>query len=499
MSTAPLSPTPESVGRNHFGVASWVFWRALAIIHLVAFISFWVQLPGLIGPHGILPARDFLAAAREQLGPSAYAQFPTVAWLLDADRFLHVLCASGVLLSLLAFCGVAPGACFALLWIAYLSLCNVAQSFLSFQWDALLLETTLFAVFLVPWSWRTGWRFIDPSPISRALLVWLLFRLMLMSGAVKITSGDVTWRNLTALTFHYETQPLPTPLAWFAHQLPASLHRASCAGMLVIELLVPFLLFGPRALRHNAAFLLVALQVAVALTGNYAFFNFLTIALCLLAFDDAWWRTVFGLIVPRLRDPQVERHVPHPKLRPLSLAAAGAVFFYTSLLAVAGQSTVLHVPSWFYRVAAVVGPFSSLNNYGLFAVMTTTRPELIFEGSDDDRTWRAYELPYKPGDLAKGLPVVAPHQPRLDWQLWFAALGSPAENRWVLSVCDHLLRGTPEVLRLFARNPFPEKPPLLIRVVRYDYHFTTADERRRTGNIWRRTPLDFYVEPASLR
>jgi len=269
--------------------------------------------------------------------------------------------------------------------------------------------------------------------------------------------------------------------------------------MFVIELFVPLFLFGPRAFRHNAALLLIALQASIALTGNYAFFNLLTISLCLLAFDDAWWSAVLGRIIST-NPPVVSVAARGRVLRDrVGLVAAAAALFYTSVVAVATQSRTVRLPEWFYGVVSAVAPFSSLNNYGLFAVMTTSRPELIFEGSDDGRDWRAYELPYKPGNVTKGLPLVAPHQPRLDWQLWFAALGSPNQNSWVLSVCDHLLRGTPEVLNLFSRNPFPERPPLQIRVVRYDYQFTSRLERSRSGAIWRRTPLDFYVEPASLR
>jgi len=488
-----------SPGTHRFAFATWLFLRLLGIVHLCAFVLLWIQLPGLIGPHGILPAGDFLRAAHEQLGPAAFARVPTLAWLTGAGAGLQVLCAAGSLLSLLLIVGIAPAACAALLWIAYLSLVNVGQIFLGFQWDALLLETTLLAVFLAPWSFRAGWPPVEPPPLSRALLLWLLLRLMFLSGLVKLTSGDPNWRDLTALTFHFQTQPLPTPLAWWAHRLPEWSLRTMCALMFAIELAAPWLLFAPRPWRHGAALSLILLQVVIALTGNYAFFNLLTVSLCVLALDDAWW----ARLLPRRIHPLITQPAPVGSVRlvPRGLLLAAAIFVigYTALLALPDFDRGRPPPVWFAALQSAVAPFASFNNYGLFAVMTTSRPELVIQGSDDGRDWRSYELPHKPGDPARRPDFVAPHQPRLDWQLWFAALGSPGDNPWVLSLCGQLLRGTPEVLALFARNPFPDKPPRYVRVVRYDYTFSTAPERARTGRWWERTPTDFYVRPVSLR
>lgn len=497
VSHVTTSPPPHA---NRYAFSTSVFLRTLALIHLAAFVSFWVQVPGLIGAHGILPASAYLRAVHEQLGSSAYSQLPTLCWLFGADGFLNVLCGVGVAAAALLFAGIAPAICLGVLWLSYLSLMNVGQIFLGFQWDALLLETTLLAIWVAPFQLFPRWRAVEPPPLARWLLLWLLFRLMLLSGVVKLTSGDPTWRNLTALTFHYETQPLPSPIAWWSHQAPASIHRISCALMFACELALPFLLFAPRLVRHIAAALLIALQLSVAVTGNYAFFNFLTIALCLLAFDDAFWLRLF---------PNQLHAVPEnaPLLatrfarwwRGVGVVAGICVIAYTSLLALPAFGRTFRLPPAVYSVATRVGPFNSFNNYGLFAVMTTSRPELIFEGSNDTETWRAYDLPYKPGDLARRPTFVAPHQPRLDWQLWFAALMPPEQNAWVLAVCEHLLRGTPEVLALFGRNPFVAAPPRYVRVVRYDYRFTTNGERHETGNWWRREPTDLYVPPSTLK
>jgi len=493
------APLPRERPTSNFALSVSFFLRSLGLIHLIAFISFWSQLSGLIGPRGILPADVFLEAAFNQAHGDAYAALPTLCWIFGGSSFLHVLCAVGVAAAVLLIAGLVPIVALVVLWICYLSLVNVSQIFLSFQWDILLLETTWLAAFVAPRTIFPGWRLSHPKPIARWLLIWLLFRLMLLSGVVKLSSGDPTWRTLSALRFHFETQPLPNPLAWWAHQLPDFFHRVTCAATFAIELVAPLFLFAPRKWRHLAAVSLIGLQLGIAATGNFAFFNLLTIALCLLAFDDQFWRSL-PLIGERC-GRYLDRHSPAPAARagrPMQIIAIG-VIFVSSLLALPVFMPRLRLPAVFSELYAPVSSLYLVNNYGLFAVMTTSRPELIFEGSDDGKTWREYEFPYKPGSLTRPPPVVAPHQPRLDWQLWFAALTPPLQNNWVLRFCEHLLRGTPEVVHLLKTNPFPDRPPLMIRVLRYDYHFTNSLERQRTGRWWRRELQDVYFEPMSLK
>jgi len=352
-------------------------------------------------------------------------------------------------------------------------------------------------VFLVPWTLRRVRGPYEPPHLARYLAWWLLFRLMFMSGIVKLASGDPTWRHMTALTFHYQTQPLPTMLAWYMQQLPAWFQRFSCMVMFAVELVAPLLLPGPRALRHIGILALIAFQVAIALTGNYAFFNLLSIGLCLTAIDDQWWRRwPWAARGPGgTGDPQTAQGRLRPKIvRGFAALYAGITFFETvaSVYPGAAASPLVRF------VDECVDPLCSFNNYGLFRVMTVERPELVIEGSDDNRDWREYGLPFKPGDLSIRPRWAAPYQPRLDWQLWFAALERPESNYWVETLCGKILAGDSAVLGLFSRNPFPGRPPHYVRVVRYRYEFTNERERASTGNWWRRSPLDFYIQPVAL-
>ena len=296
----PDSDQPYSVaragGRNgsdEFALSSVIFIRLLALVHVIAFASALTQIQALVGVHGIAPAADYFAAAKAQLHGDALRQLPSLCWWFGAGSFLTVLTVIGIGTALLLFVGVAPVACLVILWAAYLSLVNAGQMFFGYQWDGLLLEATLAAIFIAPWRWLPGWRAEPPPAVGRIVVWWLTFRLMFLAGVVKLASGDETWRHLTALTFHYETQPLPTVLAWYAHQAPLWWHQFECAMTFVIELGLPFLLWLPRRPRHTAALVLAAFMAAIALTGNYTFFNLLAIALCLFCLDDAAWLGAF--------------------------------------------------------------------------------------------------------------------------------------------------------------------------------------------------------------
>src|SRR5229473_337032 len=265
-----------------------IFLRALGVIYLIAFVSLWLQVDGLIGADGISPVHEFLPAAKEQLGTGAFFVLPTLCWLNSSNLFLHFLCGGGALVSVALIAGLVPVFSLIALLVFYLSLTIAGQTFLSFQWDILLLETGFLAIFFAPLSWRINSR--QEAPLSRVglfLLKLLLFKLMFMSGVVKLTSGDGSWWKLTALDYHYWTQPLPTVLGWWAAQTSEWLKHFCTFAILLVESAVPFLIWTPRRLRFLAFVLLVSGQIMIALTGNYCFFNLLTIALCVLLLDDA--------------------------------------------------------------------------------------------------------------------------------------------------------------------------------------------------------------------
>jgi hypothetical protein len=314
---------------------------------------------------------------------------------------------------------------------------------------------------------------------------------MLSSGVVKLSSGDAAWRSLAALRVHYETQPLPPWTAWFLHQLPAWFQTASCVFLFFVELAVPFLFFAPRRLRHFACGLTVLLQVLIAATGNYAFFNLLTVSLAVLLLDDSAfprrWRESAQSSAGTARWP---RWVLGPVA--VVLFAASSVPFAAAL----GLREA--VPQPLVSVYRLLSPLRSANGYGLFAVMTTSRPEIVLEGSRDGIVWKPYEFRWKPGEVLSRPRFVAPHQPRLDWQMWFAALGTYRENPWLVRVLGRLLEGSPEVLGLLAENPFPDEPPRFVRAALYDYRFTDPAERRRSGAWWRRAEKGLYI-PALTR
>ena len=424
--------------------------------------------------------------------PRRYWEVPTLCWMSGSDIALHVLCALGVLASLLVLLGFVPFIGLFAIWALYLSLTTVCRDFLAFQWDNLLLECVFLGILLAPLGARH--RLSEAQPpirLSRALGLWLLFRLMFSSGVVKLSSGDPAWRSLEALRVHYETQPLPTWIGWWAHQLPGRFQTFSAAALFVIEIGVPFLLLGSRRARHVAFLLFVGLQTAIALTGNYAFFNLLTIAIAVPLLEDRDFPA-------RLRpgpEPRPERHVPAWLLAP----AAAAILLISSMEL---SSAFRAFPAWpapARWLARLASPFRTVNGYGLFAVMTTTRPEIVIEGSEDAATWKPYEFRWKPGDLSRRPRFVAPHQPRLDWQMWFAALGSARQNPWFFQLLRRLLEGSPEVLGLLEKNPFPAKPPRFVRAVLYEYRFTDRATRAATGDWWRREAAGLYCPDVSLK
>jgi len=492
-----------------YHIARSLFLRLLGLVYLIAFVSLWTQIDGLVGDRGILPAENCLGTVKDRIGirfppPSPIAhiwELPTLAWISPHDGFLNFLCAAGAVLSGALILGFAPLPVVVLLWLDYLSLYQVGQDFLSFQWDILLLETGVAAIFLAPLALRSrllGDR--HPPRLAIFLIWWILFRLMLESGAVKLTWNQWailpdgtrlpnTWSSLTALDFHYWTQPLPIWTSWYFAKLPEWFQKLSVLFVFLVELVLPWLIFGPRLLRYIACSGIMLLMLLIAATGNYNFFNLLTIVLAIMLLDDKAWprflrRRIRGIDWPVLASPT--------RLRTFVLIPFTAIALVQGAIDLRQAIAPGMGPRFSLTSALDLEQFMLVNSYGLFRQMTEKRPEIIIEGSNDGTSWKPYEFRWKPGDLARPPRFCTPHQPRLDWQMWFAALGHL--DPWFQPFLKRLLEGEPKVLGLLAENPFPDAPPKFIHIVLYEYHFTDADERRQTGNWWRREQIGVSSE-----
>lgn len=461
-----------------------LFLALLGLCYLAAFVSLGVQLPGLIGSGGLLPASGLLQAAGARLGAARYWLLPSLAWLGAGDGALAFYCWAGAACSLLLVAGAWTGPAALACWALYLSLSAVGGDFLSFQWDALLLECGLIALFLAPWGRRLP---KEPGAAARLLPRLLLAKLMLQSGLVKLASGDPSWKDLSALTYHYWTQPIPNAVAWWFAQLPAWFHKLSCLGMFAVELLAPVLLFAPRRPRLAAVAALAGLQGLILLTGNYGFFNLLTLALCAACLDDA----VPGLARLSPRGP--EAGTPRRRAA-LAFAALWTALSLVETAPMLGAS----LPRACYAAAGALQPLRSINRYGLFAVMTKSRDEIVIEVSADGHEWKERPFKWKPQDPLARPPFLGPHMPRLDWQMWFAALGNPGDSPWFGNLLFRILTGEPAVARLLGPDPLPAKP-LWIRASLYSFRFTTRAERKASGAWWVRERKGLYHPVVSLQ
>lgn len=469
-----------------YDVISWIYLRCLGLIYCSAFISFGVQALGLIGSHGIIPVADLKITYFGVLSDFAYWVLPMVFWLNSSDFFIQAVCWCGALSSLLLVFDIYPRANLIILYLLYLSLVSAGQVFMTYQWDTFLLEAGMIALFLIRYRTVAIW-----------LLRFLLFRFMLAGGLVKILSGDPSWPAFTALYKYFETEPIPTPLAWYAHHLPHFLLSCGAAVTLVIELALPFLIFFPRRIRFFVAFSTLFFQSFIILTGNYNFFNLETISLCIVLFDDAAVRA----ILPRRLIPAMTEKVnakPHSKRANRAMIAYVAITIFLSLVQF-HERFIGRVPYAFAWVNDVLAPFHIVGTYGPFAVITYPRYEILIEGSNDGNHWQEYEFKYKPGDVNRSLGYNIPHQPRLDWQMWFAALSRPEDNPWFQNFMTRLLENSSSVLLLLKTNPFPKHAPLFVRAEFYQYRFSTPEERQQTGAIWVREPVGMYFPQARLK
>jgi lipase maturation factor 1 len=357
----------------------------------------------------------------------------------------------------------------------------------------MLLSAGFCSLFFAPRGARPGLGLDDPPPpLARLALVWLWFCIYFGSGVVKLLSHDEQWRNLTAMDHYYENGPLPSFLGWYVQQwMPKTFHTFTAFSTLALELVVCWLAFLPPRFRRALFWIVTPFQLGIIVTSNYAFLNWLVLSLGFLLLDDAHLAR-FGLRLPEhvFRPPVVAR----AQWATVLSVACLAVYFYVSGLELFGRFLPLRFLPTFPVEA--LQPFRIANSYGLFAVMTPARYEIEFQGSNDDgATWVAYQFRYKPQALDAGGGIYAPYQPRFEWNLWFASLNSPQRYPWVKAAAEALLAGSPDVLALFREDPFHGTPPRQIRAVRWQYWYTTPEQKQATGNYWRREERDLYVPP----
>jgi len=479
-------------------IARWLFLRALGAIYFSAFFSLVLQIKGLIGPEGILPAGPYLQAVAQAMGHWERLWYaPTLLWFSSGSGMLMALCWTGMIASVLLFLNLWPRGMLAICFVCFLSFISAAQDFSSYQSDGMLLEAGFISMFFAPPGLRPGLGSSHPaSRASHFLLQWEWFRIYFESGMAKILSGDIEWRNFTAMDEYYQNGPLPTWIGWYAQHLPHWFHASTVAATLVMELGIVWMFLLPRRWRTVCFFIVTPWEIGVILTANYTFLNYLVLALGVLLLDD---RFLDRFVAAKWRSSGAEstaRPVPAwgakfvRAWRTVGLTVSAIMLSWIFYATTAEMLATYRLPGF---PAAALEPFRIANRYGLFAVMTRGRYEIEFQGSDDGQNWKPYHFRYKPQELNEAPRIYAPYQPRFDWNLWFASLGSWREYPIVPNTIVRLLSNDKDVLALFRDNPFPETPPRQIRTLLWQYWFTSMEEKRRTGMWWRRELVGRYA------
>jgi len=498
--------------KDNYNMGSRLFLIGTAVVYLIAFTSLWLQIEGLFGSEGIMPIERYIERLTKQDNIILYIlRYPSILWfdyfLNIGNSFLHILCGLGSLLSIFALFNYRRGISLFLCWFLYLSLVVMGSPFLSFQWDNLLLESGFLAI------WLAGFNRWDnkPSPLILCAIYLLLFRLIFFSGYVKLASNDPVWWNLSALSIHFETQPLPHVLSWYFHNMHPIILKIATSIMFFIELIVPFFIFIGRRMRHSAGILFILLMLIISISGNYTFFNLLTIVLCFSLFDDKFYRTC--QIAFPMQILTKGSFTTSNKAWPIIQKIVFILIIILVLITEGKRWFPVRQYAAVEKISSIIRPFRLVNNYGLFSDMTTIRPELIFEISEDGKKWQELQFKYKPVALDAKPNFVQPHQPRLDWQLWFAGLyyerilslywqqiGKAPESYdeihrfiyqrfrhtyyrhlWVHNFMDGILNKNPDVQNLTAHKNWPDRP-FYCRAWLYNYQFTRHGE----NNWWQR-------------
>src|SRR5215831_7983809 len=515
-----LGPEAPAEGPRTHLLPRWIFLRALGLIYFSAFYSLIFQIKGLMGPRGILPAADYLVeVAKYYPGLQRFWFAPTLLWFGSGNHALMFICWAGLLASIAVIFNLCPRGALVVCLICFLSIIATAQEFSSYQSDGMLLEAGFISMFFAPPGLRPGLGAMHPpSRASRFLLQWEWFRIYFESGVVKIASGDYSWRHLTAMDDYYQNGPLPTWIGWYVQHMPHWFHAATAFMTLAAELGLVFLLFLPRRFKIIGFLILTPFQIGIILTANYTFLNYLVLWLGILLLDDRFlrgrlplrWRDIGVSPAPSAELAENRTAMPasaierwlKPVRRKVAAFSLGLVFYVTTMLlleTLAGLSPRLDryayglESSVFWRPVQVLEPFRIANRYGLFAVMTHERYEIEFQGTRDGQTWHTYPFRYKPQDPAKAPGIYAPYQPRFEWNLWFASLGSWRQNLWVINTEERFLRNEPTVMRLFASSPFPAEPPRQVRAMVWQYWFTDRATKNKDGTWWRRELIGLYA------
>jgi hypothetical protein len=484
-------------------VPRWLFLRALGCVYFSAFFSLVFQIRGLIGPEGILPADEYLRAVAHSFGYTRGVWFaPTLLWLASGNHLLIALCWAGMVASLLLILTVWPRGMLVICFVCFLSFVSAAQDFSGYQSDGMLLEAGFIALFFAPPGFRPGPGLASPpSRASLFLLQWEWFRIYFESGVAKIAGGDPEWRHFTAMDEYYQNGPLPTWIGWYVQHLPHGFHASSVFATLALELVLVWMLFLPRRWRIVCFFIVTPWEVGIILTANYTFLNYLVLTLGFLLLDDRflsrfltqrWKKSYIADATTAQGQTQAPRSIVHYfKMAKLSLTCTILAWIsYATTAQLIWMFSALQLPT---SPVVALEPFRIANRYGLFGIMTRGRYEIEFQGSDDGINWVPYSFRYKPQDPSKAPGIYAPYQPRFDWNLWFASLGSWQDYPIVPRTEVRLLSDDKDVLCLFKSNPFPHEPPREVRVVFWQYWFTTMSERRSTGFWWRRRFLGLYA------
>jgi lipase maturation factor 1 len=504
-----LDPEPvrDASGEGGHIWVRWIFLRALGLLYFSAFLPLIYEIRGMLGPSGILPIVDYLQAVGAAMHASRFWFAPTVLWMGASDRALLALCWVGIAASILVVLNLWPRASLLICFACFVSFVCVAQEFSSFQSDGMLLEAGFIALFFVPAGVRPGLGVASPpSRASLYLLRWEWFRIYFESGVVKIQSGDQSWRHLTAMDDYYQNGPLPTWIGWYVQHLPHWFHASASFYTLLAELALVWMVFLPRRARIACFCMLAPFQISIILTANYTFLNYLVFLLSIFLLDD---RTIQWVLPARVREwlkgpadalaRDERRRTWRATIAPLRRLVAGVclglVFYSTTTQLLWMFWPGLPLPASAVRM---LEPFRIANQYGLFAVMTHERYEIEFQGTSDGKAWTPYVFRFKPQNLDAPPGLYAPYQPRFEWCLWFASLESWRENRFVVWTEERLLKNEPDVLQLFAANPFASAPPVRVRAVLYQYWFTDMKTKRETGNWWRRELIGEYA-PALQR